>query len=301
MVPADVSYVTGENLMSGGPFLFCPEENLMSGGPFLFHNRLKDLPEDEPYYRCYITNGRKNIGYLNCRRIGLSESQGSATVSSLAENESVTLSRHFGISYILGYIGSDKRLDVILRNADKISLLKRMARVSGSDCYVIQAQTKCGMYALWLDPKHGYNAAKVRRSAKEGDYTHSRQMSKGETAKTYMSNIRFKKIGDIWVPMEAKAGCDRRMASGDFVKEDYHYKRANVILNPDHDKLGSFEVPIFENAANDPELIDGTKVEIQFALNNVMEYIWQDSVLLDKKGNQLDMEEARKKITYFKP
>jgi len=95
--------------------------------------------------------------------------------------------------------------------------------------------------------------------------------------------------------MEAYAGCDRMMPSGDFVKEDYHYKRTQIILNPDHDKLGSFADPILEDPSNDPELVNGTRVAIDIdgRDDRALEYTWQDGKLVDDNGVAVDMGKLR--------
>jgi len=264
-----------------------------------FNIKHKDVPEDKPYYRCRIVDGKNKKGYRNVRWINNSNNSGTAVRSPYSRKMKVVLSRYFGISYIVGYIGSDERLDVILRKADRISVRKTTENVGGSECFVIDADTKCGRYTVWLDPEHGYHPAKVRRKAKGGNYTHGRLLSKGETALTYLDTVRFEKVDDIWVPMEANSGCDRVMPQGFFVKEDYHYKRTQIILNSDHDKLGSFADPILEDPNNDPELRNGTRVR----LNNLpIQYTWQDGKVVNDKGNvvfdckaKVKSKKARKK------
>jgi hypothetical protein len=125
-----------------------------------------------------------------------------------------------------------------------------------------------------LDPEHGYHPAKVMNRAKEGDRVHSHLLAKGDTAMSYLDNVRFEKVSDIWVPMEADGGHDRIVGGNPkhFSKEDIHYKRTQITLNPDHDKLGSFADPILEDPNNDPELVDGTYVRLE---NNSTGYTWQ--------------------------
>ena len=243
----------------------------------------KDYPEDMPDYGCNIVDGKGGTRYQNNRSPG---STGRARRWS--ERIKVNLSRLFGISYIVGYVGSDERLDAILRTAYRISVRETTENVGGSWCFVIDADTKCGRYTVWLDPEHGFHPARVRRKAGRGDYTHSRLMSEGQTALTYVDTVRFEKVDDIWVPMEAYAGCDRRMPSGDFVKEDYHYKRTQIVLNPDHDKLGSFADPILEDPSNDPELINGTRFEIDID-GRTTEPTWQNGKLIDDNGREVDL------------
>jgi hypothetical protein len=258
--------------------------------------RLRDIPKDAAVYHCHIVDGKEKKTYQHYRTANL---LGKAGRFPKVTPQKVVLSRHFGVSYIVGYIGSDERLDAILRKADNISVRKTTENVGGSECFVIDADTKCGRYSVWLDPEHGFHSVKVRRRAKGGGYTHSRLMSKGETALTYLDTVRFEKVDGLWVPMEADAGCDRIMPSGDFVKEDYHYKRTQIILNPNHDKLGSFADPIFEDPNNDPELENGTRVTINFLPTR---YTWQNGQVVDEKGQKVDLEKLiRLKVKKPKP
>ena len=84
--------------------------------------------------------------------------------------------------------------------------------------------------------------------------------------------------------MEADSRSDLRGTQGFHSTEDYHYKRTKFVLNPDHDKLGSFDDPL-ENPAQDPELKDGSRVRIK---SDPIQYIWQDGRLVDKDGREQD-------------
>lgn len=75
-----------------------------------------------------------------------------------------------------------------------------------------------------------------------------------------------------------------------FVKDNYHYKRTKIVLNPDHNKLGSFDDPL-ENPSNDPELKNGTRV----LMNHLpIYYTWQDGKVVDKTGRVI-MDSKTKK------
>ncbi len=183
---------------------------------------------------------------------------------------------------MLGYIDSDERLDEVLRKANRISVRETTENVRGSECFVIDAHTKYGQYTVWLDPEHGYHPAKVRRKAREGEYTHRHIIPRGSIATGYLEVLQFEKVDDIWVPLEVNAGYHRTIGSPKYyMGEDKHYKRTQIILNPDHDQLGSFDDPILENPDNDPELRNGTLVEINFLPTR---YTWQDGQVVDEKG-----------------
>lgn len=231
--------------------------------------------EDKPHYTIAVVNSEMN--YQNTKRVG--DRPGKAMRRPRPQGQNITLHAHFGVSYLAGYIGSDERLDAILRKADRIGVQKKTQKVGDSDCFVIEADTKHGRYKVWLDPEHGFHPAKLLYEAGEGDYSDRHLMAKGDSAKQYLKNVRFEKVGDVWVPMEADSGCDLRVAQGDFVKDNYHYKRTKIVLNPDHNKLGSFDDPL-ENPSNDPELKNGTRIRMEGGLRGV----WLNGKVVDKNG-----------------
>jgi hypothetical protein len=254
-----------------------------------FNKKWKNIPEDKPLFRVWIHT--MDISYFHQVNNHLHQS-GSATWRKNKRQKIKAPTALAGISHLLGYIDSNERLDAILRKADSISVSSRTARAGGSDCFVIRAQTKYGQYTVWLDPEHGYHPAKVRHKAKEGEYTHHHIIPAGSIATGYLDVLQFEKVDDIWVPMEANAGFHRTIgAPAYYMDEDKHYKRTKIILNPDHDKLGSFADPILEDPTNDPELVNATRVK----LNGLpTEYTWQDGAVVDSDGNKIDWQKIAK-------
>jgi len=244
--------------------------------------------EDKPHYTIGVVNSETN--YQNTKRVGDRHRPGEVIRRPRPQGQNITLHAHFGVSYLAGYIGSDERLDAILRKADRIWVQEKTQKVGDSDCFVIEADTKCGRYKVWLDPEHGFHPAKLLHEAGEGDYSNRHLMAKGDSAKEYLKNVRFEKVGDVWVPMEADSGSDLRSAQGVFVKDNYHYKRTKIVLNPDHNKLGSFDDPL-ENPSNDPELTNGTRVRTN---DLPMRYTWQDGKVVDKDGREVDVDKLIK-------
>jgi hypothetical protein len=118
-----------------------------------------------------------------------------------------------------------------------------MELVGQSQCYVIDAISKRGKYTLWIDPEHGHNIAKaeVFRDPRECVATIG-ERAKGMTRSMYCSirNVRFKKIEDIWVPVEADTQRRSENTAGSVLLQEIHLKRTEVILNPDHEALRSF-------------------------------------------------------------
>jgi hypothetical protein len=157
--------------------------------------------------------------------------------------------------------GDYERVDSILRKSDTISVLDRTERVGDANCYVIDAATKRGRYKLWLDPQHDYNIAKMEVQRKKGDLV--RNTGRVETSMSFvLDGVGFKKVGDVWVSMEADMRQEEDNRAG-VVK--WHHKRIEMVLNPDHNALHSF-------VADD--IPDGTKVSISGLANT--EYTWRN-------------------------
>ena len=90
---------------------------------------------------------------------------------------------------------------------------------------MIDAHTKYGQFSIWLDPGHGFHPSKVRHKAREGEYLHHRMIPKGSIATGYLDVLQFKRVDDIWVPVEVNAGFHRTMGSpAYYMDEDKHYK-----------------------------------------------------------------------------
>jgi hypothetical protein len=238
---------------------------------------IRDIPEKNANYNCRIISDKFN--YQNSRFLNNPNSRGGASYD-LVGTKKATLSRNTSDSSILGFIGSDERLDGVLRESKQISVRPKTENIKNSNCYVIDAQTKYGKYTLWLDSNHGYHPAKVNYKAVEGDeYYDKGKLEKGNSRTLYLDNVRFEKVDDVWVPMEADRGTNNIYGDpGSFAKDDTHFKRTKIILNPDHAKLGSFDDPL-KNPKQDPELINGTR----FILNGLgnITYTWKDGKIVD--------------------
>jgi hypothetical protein len=177
-------------------------------------------------------------------------------------------------SWLLGYHG-DERLDAMLRKGKTLTVSEKMEDVLSSDCYVLKGDTGSGTITLWIDPDHGYNAAKVETHIRSPNSTPDNSV----TTRTKLENVLFKKIDDVWVPMEADS-----LKQVDYyingkkgrTREQSHHKRTQFLLNPDHDALGSFADPF----KSDPHLLDETTVH---GVGDSRSYLWQDGKLIPQE------------------
>ncbi|MHC4560361.1 MAG: hypothetical protein ACYTFW_14335 [Planctomycetota bacterium] len=233
--------------------------------------RQRNVDETQPSY--FFSNWDGNDFYTHASIANDPAKRGVAQIGGLRKDQEETQFCRHTESYLLGYY-SNERLDTILRRAKRISVSHEMEIVGGSDCYVIKAETGNGTISLWLDPEHGYHAAKVETRSITGD------LKRAKTVRTTrFGNVRFQKIDGIWVPMEAdtfkRVMYDANGKKGS-TREENHYKRTEFVLNPDHGALGSFDNPL----ESDPELLEGTPVHIH---GDPIGYIWQDGQLVPDK------------------
>jgi hypothetical protein len=214
---------------------------------------------DKPGYKSFLWDGKSLIEYKQ-------QSPALGGYRVFIENKDESKKKLIATQYkgaaLMGICAGDyERVDSILRKSDTISVLDRTERVGDANCYVIDAATKRGRYKLWLDPQHDYNIAKMEVQRKKGDLV--RNTGRVETSMSFvLDGVGFKKVGDVWVSMEADMRQEEDNRAG-VVK--WHHKRIEMVLNPDHNVLHSF-------VADD--IPDGTKVSISGLANT--EYTWRN-------------------------
>jgi len=250
-----------------------------------FNPQERNLPEDKPRYNLRMDADKKL--YVHAGVINTPGARGSANLQpSMVDTPRLNMETFAG-SY--GHVGCDKRLDAVLAAAKQISVRPATEKVNEVPCHVIDADTQYGRYVVWLDPAHGYNAAKVTRRATGGYKENYHLMPQGDRASGSVVITRFDQVAGVWVPVEAEhktAYTSGRL----FRRSQSRYKRANIVLNPDHDKLGSFDIPL-ENPANDPELKDGTRVSIILPNSPTIKATWKDGKVIEESGKVINVSE----------
>jgi len=259
-----------------------------------FNEDWKNIPKDKPLFRVWIHT--MDISYFH--QINNHLHQPGSVKWSKDTKETIGPSVGAGLSHLLGHVETKERLDEVLRQGDYISVRDKTETIRGSECFVIDAHTRYGQFSLWLDPDHGYHAAKIRKRAKGGESfaRPGRIIPTGSVYTSYLDVLEFKQVNDIWVPVDANAGYHRTIGSPEYyMAEDKRYKRTKIILNPDHDKLGSFADPIFEDPNNDPELVNGTLFKIETDGPPIY-YTWQDGRIIDDNGTAVDMDKLKERL-----
>lgn len=255
-----------------------------------WHDEGHNTPRDRPGYRSSLCEGDVGLDYVT----GSENKPGTVHFrigkSIVEEMFRSNLSRGFGVPALRGFfVGDDERVDTVLRDATKVSLREQTERIGGSPCRVIDAETNRGDYTIWIDPRHGYNIAKAHVRIEAGDLFYGDyRLRKGERISGSLENVCFRLVNDRWIPVEADVFEIREtLPVGEGLQSKVHYKLKDVILNPDHDSLGSF-VP--------GDINNGSKVYL-----NDGEYTWQNGKVVDAQGraiawNEVHNEEKQKEV-----
>lgn len=159
------------------------------------------------------------------------------------------------------------RIDTILKNAKRIEVAEKPEEVCGVSCWIIKANTSHGNFKLWIAPERDYSIVKATTNAKAGDICNGSVRSENTRHTSTFEVIRFKQISGLWLPMEVLFKGKTNFQNGDYSQAENLYKITSISINPDHDKLDSFEV--------DDKIRNGAKVYTE-QRSSEPDYIWQD-------------------------
>jgi len=236
------------------------------------------ITQDEAMYISSLWDGESYFSYSR----GGSDPLGRAIIYNERHDSwnKTPISRGYSGHELMGFFfGDDERIDLVLQQADEISVREKLERVGEAQCYVVDATARGGKYTVWIDPEHGYNIAKAMVQKKEGGWFYGKRLPEGANMISSLKNVRFEKINDVWVPIEAdiertqKIPKSKTLPKGFFEEGKLHHKRTEVVLNPDHDALGSF-VP--------DDILNGARVQV--GNNTTIQYTWQNGQVVGAKG-----------------
>ena len=207
-------------------------------------------------YESFVWDGKSFVEY----RQGSDWNKSRASVSRYDSDKNKMIAKKYKGAALMGICCGDyERIDLILGKARSISLRDKTDTIGGSECYVIEANTKRGKYKVWIDPDHGYNIARIEVQKNKRDLINYMEPLKAKMS-FLLKNACFEKIDNVWVPMEADM--QQTENNGNKITR-WHHKRIEFVPNPDHNTLKSF-VP--------DDIPDGTKVKLT---GDSKKYKWQ--------------------------
>ncbi|MHC4740105.1 MAG: hypothetical protein ACYS9Y_14445 [Planctomycetota bacterium] len=200
-----------------------------------------------------------------------------------------------GIGLIRGFWYDLERIDFTLRKNSKLSIRDKKEKIRGADCYVIDAEFQQNKYTLWIDPEHGYNIAQAQ--------------SRLTNVAIALQDVHFRKIDDVWIIEEGVVKRLEKFKNGDFTNETRHCELSEMMLNPDHDALGSFVPDDIKNGAKVTIYVGLNRVrgasgrrltmkagrdEILDQRGNIVSCTWQDGKVIDDANGLVVMDFRRK-------
>jgi hypothetical protein len=213
-------------------------------------------------YRSLLWNGEYLLEYYR----GHGRGSGIVAVVKTRTGRTTVMAREYDGAALLGFCaGDDERVDAILRQAHSLTLAPQMEEVRGVPCHVLEATTDRGTYRVWIDPRHGYNLARmeVRR---DKNATTAEAGPRDGPATFVMKEVDFQNVDGVWVPMQATL--EQVEASG---RRSWHHRRTEMVINPNHDERRSF---VLEGVGN------GTRVVVAHEPN--VPYVWQNGTFVRK-------------------
>ena len=143
-------------------------------------NNLASLegPFENAIFNNYVWDGEKCYEYSR-----FSQGAGRAFIT----HDDRSKQHHMAVAYqgapLRGVLyGDDLRVNEILQKAETLKVRSEREEINGSLCYVIDAETQHGRYAVWLDPEHGYNVARAEVTKEGADIAWSKPCLFGKAA-----------------------------------------------------------------------------------------------------------------------
>jgi hypothetical protein len=156
-------------------------------------------------------------------------------------------------SPIFGYHFQDTdRLDIVLKQSDKLNVSTRKENIGEHLCYVLNADGANGKYRVWLDPDRDYCVVRLQFIKTQGHkaFPHQYQL-RGQDKINHTVDVKeLVKIDDIWIPRKLTSTTKRVIENGEFLFSSQSENEVlDVVVNPDHDALNSFKPDDIRNGA----------------------------------------------------
>jgi len=247
--------------------------------------------ERADYYKSrYIINSKNYMGY-NMKNKTLPDFIVIDNRKEKFEEYSKRMVVEQGLGYLLDgiYPGSSfKSITDILKSSPDVDIKKKDQEIiDGHRTYVLEVETKYGLYTLWLDPEYGFNLRRMVIKKKIGDIngsvplgTQPKPLPEGvllhtpNKAKTnievVLDSVKIDKIDGVYIPVSAKVKERVDYENGTYVERVDAYTRTNIDFNPDFYAMGAFEM----------DVPNGTKVYFMEPARSGIRYEWQDGKIV---------------------
>lgn len=221
-------------------------------GTFFSGNKPIWRSEQDAQYASHTYDGDKGYQYVAVGKDPggvhiISDKKGWLTVNQ-------ELSAMPTVSTLMGHLaGDNERFDRILKKAapGQVTVRDKMEYLNGTAHYVIDAKTEYGQYTIWLNPEKGYNFTKAEYLKKSGDRYNGIKLS-GSQRKNIIENTAFLDVNGVWVPSKGREQTEhifKTSKSEGLTKGTVDIELTSIVINPDHDALGSFKIDDIRDGA----------------------------------------------------
>jgi hypothetical protein len=221
----------------------------------------ESIPENRSSYNSLLWDGKTMIDY-----IGTVNETGRVQINT-HPNASQCRQR---IQMMETPLWSRKIADELSGKGTSLSVRSKREQIDQVQCYVIDARTPTGKYAIWIAPERGHNILKATVDYKENSVSCS------------LERVECKKIDDVWVPIEGYYTHNQSFPNGQYAKSVRHHKITDIMLKPDHEATHSFVPDDIKNGAwvqIDP--VPGQRIIIRDLP------LWQNGRVVDHDGRTL--------------
>ncbi len=211
--------------------------------------------------------------------------------SAFSEGRIYTLYNRYPGSAMLGYpMPTGTRLEEFLYSTHNIALRQEMESVAGEDCYVVDAETDSGTFAVWFDPAHDFNVARFIIAKRAGHLVNDFVLLEGMTHEYAYEVKRFANVDGLWVPKESTYR-QRVLGLGgqgfDYVSE---HNRTSISLNGVAEESGTY-------ALNADYIVNGSIWMDTERSERQRELVWVDGEVVPKDArNSYDPSAVQQRL-----
>ena len=171
-----------------------------------------------------------------------------SVVMKMSTSPSDMVQRRAGLGQPLdGYFAGEKEMTPTLLRTAQLTLMKDTEPVGGVNCYVINAVAPFGKYKVWIDPEHGYNAARVTIEQSGHDLYIGKPLPRpslggrviigGDESTEF---TKFEQVEGHWLPVACEGSGTCRFEGGKTSGATITYQRSKISLHPDFAALHAF-------------------------------------------------------------
>ncbi len=193
-----------------------------------------------------------------------------------------------------GYFSHNNRdghwTEVFEKDIHRVVLSDQEETVDGISCLVLKADTACGNYTLWLDPKEKYSLRKAHIIMDSNDRVWGKPLKESsiptqcygpdnrrhyQSMEIILSDVKTETVDGKTIPVGGLYTEHWTFNDGSRMDNQYQIRRRSIIFNPDFKALGAFEM----------NMPDGTVFQESLGNGNFKKFTWSQGKLIpvDKK------------------